>query len=100
MGSAFPGCVTLADQPQIRFVDERRWLECVTGSLGSHSLGGAGAKLPVDEGEEFMGSGRIASSHAVEEMGEIVGRIWSPDLSPWCAKRPGVRLKCDIWTFS
>ena len=60
-----PGHVGAA-QPQVRFVDQRRRLESVIGTLVPEVAPGEGVQLPVHQGNE-LGEGRFIALAPGEE---------------------------------
>jgi hypothetical protein len=73
MTTPAPGCFrTVPNQPQRRFVDERRRLKRLPGLLPSKFLRGQLAQLNVDERQELRGSARIALLDRGEDARDVV----------------------------
>jgi hypothetical protein len=57
----------LFDEPQIRLVNERPWLQCVPGAFVTELTRGNSAQLVVDERQQAVEGASIAAVPVVEE---------------------------------
>ena len=72
---------SVADEPQIRFVNERGGLQRVAGPLGRHSLLSTRPELCVDEGEELIGPVARSDGRIGEKASHLIGGIVAhPDI--------------------
>lgn len=60
----------LVNEPQIRFVHERRWLERVSDYLFPHRAHGRPVQLVINERHELVCCGAVATSPLCEKLGD------------------------------
>ena len=75
MRAVVPRHVFRVDQPQIRFVDERRRLEAVPGTLSRHAAPRDLVELPVDERNQSLEGGLVALSPFQKQSGDLRGVV-------------------------
>jgi len=75
--SVLPGRVPLIDETHVRFVDERRRLQCVPVVLASHGRGGTPMQLGVDDGKQPVPRGAIAVAPGDKKPGDVRGILGS-----------------------
>jgi hypothetical protein len=74
-GEEMPAAVEplpVADQPEVRLVDQGRGLQGVVGGLACHPDGRQLPQLVVDEREELGGRVPVAGRGGVEEPGDVI----------------------------
>lgn len=71
MGAALPLHLALVHQADERLVDERGGLQGVVGALAAHVVGGQAAQVVVEEDDQPLRGGGVASVHPEEEPGDV-----------------------------
>ena len=59
--------LAIADEPQVRLMDQGRGVECLARLLAGQPLGGQLAQLIVDQGQELLGDLRVAGVDGRED---------------------------------
>ena len=79
MGAILPGDI-LIDQPEIRLVDQGRWLQRVIRTFSSQIMTGQATQLVVNQGQEPIESLRVAIPRGYKELRNLIGlgrrHIW------------------------
>ncbi len=71
MRSILPIGVSLVDESKVRLVDQRGGLQHVPGAFVPKSGGGPAAQFLVDDRDELVARGKIASAPRVEEFRHV-----------------------------
>ena len=80
MRSILPFDIALFDQPQVRLVNERGWLERVARAFVSKLTGGNPAQLGIDERQQAVEGVSIATTPVVEQFRDVVTcGHWQPE---------------------
>src|SRR6185503_15951960 len=69
--------VTGVDQPQKRFVDERRWLQCVLGALVPHIGARHAVQLLIDKRRQVIQGRGISAPPRLQQTGDFRRRSWA-----------------------
>src|SRR4051794_27062111 len=80
------GELAIADEPQVRLMDQGRGVERLARLLVRQPLGGQLAQLIVDQGQELLGDLRVAGLDGREDAGDVVHGRRSPGTGsprPW-----------------
>jgi hypothetical protein len=80
MRPILPVDVALFDQPQVRLVNERGWLERMARAFVSKLTGGNPAQLGIHERQQTIEGASIATTPVVEQLGDVVTcGHWQPE---------------------
>ena len=94
MGAILPSGVSLIDELQIRLVDERGWLQRVTGTFAAQIVTRETAQFVVNQRHQFLERRLVAVAPIDEQLGYAFGGLHS--WAKWAkfyrfAAREGIR---------